>query len=131
MDKLQCIKRIAEIFPECELLIKQHLEKYGEILLHVLSSELIHEPLIELLRVNKNRELIQTYCDFIEEMWKRGNDDVVNVVEVSVLERLSDDTKIWQRFGQYISEEFRMYINEQVLTLNMMMAGVEKLSFTK
>jgi len=131
MDKQQCANRIVELFPEYEVSIKEHILEYGEILLHILSSEVIHEPLIMLLQFNKKSDLIQKYCSLIEEMWRTGTDEVVNVVEVSILERLSDDAKIWQRFGRYISEDFRTYVNEEVLTGNAMMAGVEKLEDSK
>jgi len=127
MDKQQCVNMILEIFPEYESVIEEHISCYGEVLLHVLSSEVIHEPLIELLCFNRKVDLIEKYCKIIEEMWKNGTDDVVNVVDVSILERLSDDEKIWQKFGTYISEDFRNHINEEVLSWNSMMQGVKEL----
>lgn len=127
MNKQQCVSRLLELFPEQEALIKNHLSDYGEVLLHVLSGEIIQEPLIELLHTNRNKSLILKYCNFIEEMWKQGTEEVVNVVDVSILERLSDDGQIWERFGWYVSDEFREYINEVVLNTNIMMAAVKKL----
>ena len=49
------------------------------------------------------------------------------MVDVTILERLSDEDVLWQRFGAYLSEEFKTYINTEVLTQNAMMWGVKPL----
>ena len=41
-------------------------------------------------------EDIEMYCKAIEVMWKNGDDEEVNVVDVTILERLSDEECIWQ-----------------------------------
>lgn len=119
LDRQQCADLIANI--RGNQFIEEHLNEYGEILLHVLAGDLITEPLIELLRWNKQTELITVYCNLIEQMWRDGNDDVVNVVDVTILERLSDEEKIWYRFGAYISDEFKRFINEEQIPNNRMM----------
>lgn len=120
---------MAKLSETGHLVLAQHQKDYNEILLHILASELVSEPLIELatVSVDKNAEKINKYCRFIEEMWKTGDEDVVNVVEVTILEHLSDDEFVWHLFGSCISEEFREYINTEVLTSNTMMAGVKLL----
>ena len=50
-----------------------------------------------------------------------------NVVDVTILERLSDEDAVWQKFGKAISKEFKEYINEEVLGFNLMMCGVNPL----
>lgn len=60
-------------------------------------AEEINEPLIDILRINKDADVINKYCSFIMEMWKCGSD------------------------------EFRTYINEVVLNENGMMAVVPEL----
>ena len=37
------------------------------------------------------------------------------------------DAVLWQKFGSYISDEFRTYINTEVLTYNLIMGGVAPL----
>lgn len=56
--------------------------------------------------------------------WKYGDDSVRNVVDVTLLERLSDSKEGWQRFGKYISEDFKNYINVELLCNNIAMCGV-------
>ena len=60
-------------------------------------------------------------------MWKYGDDSVRNVVDVTLLERLSDSKQGWQRFGKYISEDFKNYINEELLSNNIAMCGVSSI----
>ena len=60
-------------------------------------------------------------------MWKLGDEAVRNVVDVTILERLSDDDSVWQRFGGFISDEFKCYINQEILSSNLMMCGAKTL----
>lgn len=107
--------------------LNEHLWDYGEILLH-LFAEHITEPLLHMLeKESTSRRSIEMYCKAIELLWQYGDDAVVNVVDVTILERLSDDADLWQKFGFYISDEFRTYINTEVLTYNLMMGGVAPL----
>lgn len=57
------------------------------------------------------------------EMWKQGDDEIVNVVDVTILEGLSQEDESWQRFGKYISKEFIEYINFDLWCGNPMMGN--------
>ena len=124
MNKEECIKRIIEVFPEYHELYLSHISDYGEVLLHVFIAETINESLVRLL---KKRLDAKSYCEIVESMWKSGDDTVRNVVDVTILEQLSDDETVWQEFGKAISPDFRNYINNEVLVHNMMMAAVKRL----
>ncbi len=78
-------------------------------------AEEINEPLIELLAKNEDIAKIKKYCGFIEDMWFLGDEAVKNVVEVTILERLTDDAALWQRFGGFISREFKGVINNEII----------------
>ena len=84
-----------------------------------------------MLSTNSDNVLISKYCSFIEDMWLNGDDDVVNIVEVTILERLSDDVNVWNRFGKYISNDFIRFINNEVLTENAMIMQVSRLEYNK
>lgn len=124
MNKEDCIKRIIEVFPEYHELYLSHISDYGEVLLHVFIAETINEPLILLL---KNHSDAKNYCEIVESMWKNGDETIRNIVDVTILERLSDDESVWQEFGRAISSDFKNYINNEVLVHNMMMAAVKRL----
>ena len=72
-------------------------------------------------------ETIKKYCDFVEFMWKSGDKEVANIVDVTILEGLSDDKDIWNKFGENISKEFKEYINDDLIPNNVMMKHVSKL----
>lgn len=128
MNINECAELFANLTRHGRVSLEEHLMDYQEILLHLLASELVSMPLISLLKENSGSDdNIRIYCKAIEIMWKYGDEAVVNVVDVTVLERLSDEEEVWQKFATYISEEFKTYINEEVLTLNGMMAGVKPL----
>ena len=62
---------------------------------------------------------------FIEYMWLRGDESVQNVVDVTILERLSDDKDVWNNLAVYISEDFKEYINKDLLSQNCAMWHVD------
>ncbi|MBP3459809.1 MAG: hypothetical protein J6K58_11435 [Lachnospiraceae bacterium] len=128
MNIKECAELFANLTRDGRAALEKHLMDYQEILLHLLASELVSMPLISLLKENPGSDDdIRIYCKVIEIMWKYGDEAVVNVVDVTILESLSDEEAVWQRFGMYISEEFKTYINEEVLTLNLMMGGVKRI----
>ena len=85
---------------------------------HIFYADCINNQLTELLRRNDDEELIRKYVNFIEHMWRDGDVTDVNVVDVTILEYLSDYGEVWHCLGKYISDEFRDYINNDVLLHN-------------
>ena len=128
MNTADCANMMADLADNGWEILEEHRKDYHEILLHVLAGELVTEPLIDLLEYHMDRENeIWKYCKAIEDMWKNGDDKVVNVVDVTILERLSDDENVWYKFASFISNEFKNYINNEVLRFNVMMANVKSL----
>lgn len=128
MNIIDCANMLEELIPNGKQVLEEHIKDFDEILLHLLAGDLVTEPLITLLKHHMDRkDTIKIYCKAIEVMWKNGDEAVVNVVDVTILERLSDEEKVWQRFGTFISDEFKKYINEEVLKFNLMMGGVKPL----
>lgn len=54
-------------------------------------------------------------------MYYDGDEDVKNVVDVTILERLSDDETVWRNFGTYISNDFVREINTVLIPQNTML----------
>lgn len=118
MDSDNCVKLIMHLNRNGQDKLDEHLKDYGEILLHIYASDEVGNPLYELLETQSDSILIDIYCTTIELMWKYGDDNVKNVVDVTLLERLSDNKEVWNRFGKHISEDFKKYINEDLLRNN-------------
>nr|WP_300325376.1 hypothetical protein [uncultured Anaerostipes sp.] len=115
MTQEQFSKKLIKQFPEKKAALIEHYQNYGELLGHVFFAEEINIPLIELLTTNTDIEKILAYCAFIEDMWFCGNDITKNIVEVTILERLTDDIVIWKRFGRFISKRFKQAINNEII----------------
>ena len=125
MNSQESVEEFLDVFPEYNEYFDKHMEDYGELLLHIFYAEVINNPLFDLLKNNIDSEQIKKYVRFIEYMWSRGDERVQNVVDVTILERLSDDIDVWNNLGAYISEEFRNYINKDLLSHNCAMRNVE------
>ena len=123
----QFAEKLVKLFPEKKQALRQHYEDFGDLLGHIFFYDEINIPLSDLLQKNDAGFKISAYCRFIEEMWRNGTDDVVNIVDVTVVECLSDDETVWNRFGKNISNEFKAYINDDLLKGNILMRGVAKL----
>ncbi len=119
-----CVELIESITRNGYERLEEHLSDFGEVLLHIYASDEIGNPLFELLKNKGNEELIKVYSKVIELMWRYGEDPVVNVVDVTLLERLSDDKEVWNDFGKYISADFKEYINKDLIRKNIAMGGV-------
>jgi hypothetical protein len=127
MNDHEMIEAFLETFLCYRNAYDEHMEKYGELLQHVFYPEVITDPLIELLERETDTPVISTYTGFIERMWREGDESVRNVVDVTILERLSDDRKVWNRFGKYISDEFKNYINTEWIENNIAISGIDSL----
>lgn len=105
-------KFIASLTRDGRTLLEQHIKDYDGILLHLLAGDLIVIPLFDLLKNHlSHKRKIQIYCKAVECMWRYGNEEVVNIVEVTILEYLSSDENVWKEFGKNISNEFIKFIN--------------------
>lgn len=112
MNINECARFLADKIPGASEIYTQHLNDYGEVLLHVLAGDIIDKPLEELLKSNTQKDVIKIYCDTVEQMWSTGDGEVKNVVDTTVLEYLST-SDVWQTFGMYITDEFKKYINSE------------------
>jgi len=58
----------------------------GTILGHCFFPDVLNKPLEKLLETDTDTGRIKKYVSFIEDMYANGDDDVKNIVEVSLLE---------------------------------------------
>ena len=122
--KAEILSDFLALFPEHRTYFRETLNDYGYFPDHIFYEYCINHQLTELLRRNDDEERIRKYVNFIEHMWRDGDVTDVNVVNVTILEYLSDHRGVWRCLGTYISEEFRDYINNDVLLHNIAMRHV-------
>lgn len=127
MNKQEMAEYIVAIFQNCEAYYKEHLADFGSILPHVFASEAINTPMKAEFEVNAQSEIFNKYCRLIQHLWKNGDEEVRNVVDITILESISDNSLMWEAFGENISFEFKKYINDELLIKNIAMSHVDRL----
>ena len=131
LSKEEFAEKFVSLFPDKKPILDEYYADFNELLGHIYFADALNEPLIEMLASKTEKTRISEYCTFIEDMWRNGDEDVVNIVEVTILERLSDDKNVWESFGKHISNDFIRFINTEVLTGNAMMWQVPRLEYNK
>ena len=105
LSKEYFAQKLGEEFPEFRDAYREHLEYYGELLGHVFfGGETLLGVLEKLLKPNEEKEKIRQYMDFVEDMYANGDDDVQNIVGVTILECLGDDEEVLRHAFSYFSE---------------------------
>nr|WP_261828105.1 hypothetical protein [Clostridium sp. TW13] len=74
---------------------------------HVFFGDAINLPLTQLLKENEDIETIRRYIDFIEYMYKTGDEAVQNIVVVTILEYLGDDKDVLANAFNFFSDDIR------------------------
>ena len=105
MTKEQFAFEFIELFPQHKADYDEHIRAYAEILGHVFFGDLINAPLTSLLKTNIDTVSIQKYIGFIERMYARGDSDVKNIVQVTILEYLGDYDVVLKNAFEYFSDE--------------------------
>lgn len=128
MNKQEMAEYVVAKFQNFGAYYKEHLMDYGTVLAHVFAGETINNSMKTEFELNAQSELFHRYCRLIQHLWKSGDDEVRNVVDVTILESISDNSLMWEAFGENISFEFKKYINEELLPQNIAMSHVDKLN---
>ena len=124
MNIVEMANYITNIFPENKQYYKEHIGDYGTVLAHVFAIETINIPMEKDFKLDSESEIFRKYCTLIQYLWENGDDEVRNVIDVTILESISDHEQMWKSFGRHISQEFIDYINDEVLTKNILMSGI-------
>ena len=127
MNILEMTHYITDKFPQNKSYYRKHIKDYGTVLAHIFAMETINTPMEKEFKAAAESELFRKYCKLIQFLWENGDDDVRNVIDVTILESISDHKRMWEAFGRHISQEFIAYINDEVLTKNILMSGIHPL----
>ena len=121
MNTVEMANYITDVFPQNKQYYKEHIRDYGAVLAHVFTIETINIPMEKDFNVGSESETFRKYCMLIQSLWENGDDEVRNVIDVTILESISDHKRMWETFGRHISQKFIDYINDEVLTENILM----------
>lgn len=121
MDSMACAKAIAAVVPDGDQQLEAHLRTYEELLLHVYADTFTYH----LLKCLETGTDAASCLRLLERMWLEGDEAVRNVLDVTILERLSYEDHIWQAVGRQGSPEFRDIVNRVIMPNNDMFANVK------
>lgn len=121
MDSTACAKAMAAVVPDGEWLLEEHLRTYEELLLHVYADAFTYH----LLKCLETGTDAAPCLRLLERMLLEGDEAVRNVLDVTILERLSYEDHIWQAVGRLVSPEFRYIVNRVIMPNNDMFADVK------
>ncbi|BCZ47995.1 hypothetical protein psyc5s11_40620 [Clostridium gelidum] len=109
----ELIKEIPEVKPFYDMVLKQwHGEEPGP---HIIFEDVLNPYLVNLLKINEDRELIIRIFNFLEKM--ATNDEFLvqnSLLEFTVLERLSKDDTILAKSKEYMGKETKSVCDEAV-----------------
>jgi len=104
------IKILIDEFNDLKPVLQEHIEFNEELLPHVYFGE-CNEFFINYINEDKPQVLQRLFSVF-EIMATQGNDDVVNILCVTILERLGDDRKVLNTARKYMGKETRELSDE-------------------
>lgn len=110
MNVMDTIKIFYDEFNDLKRILQEHIEFNEELLPHVYFGE-CNEFFINCINEDK-LEVLQRIFNLFEIMATQGNDDVVNILSVTILERLGDDRKVIDTARKYMGKETRKLSDE-------------------
>lgn len=102
-------KHFTENFEEYKPVLQKHIDFNGEVLNHVFFGE-CNDYFVEL--IGKKKEQIKELFDFFERMATEGDDEVKDLLSVTILARLGDSKKLLQTAYKYMGAETRKASDE-------------------
>lgn len=126
-ERVICVADMAAMvvkqFPEQMDKIEESKDLDNKLLGHIFAAYAISQPMEKLFY--SDRDKFSRYCDLIEELWRYGDDEVQNIIDVTILEDLNTgDLDVWKGLGDYFGEEFKNYINDELIHTNIVMRNV-------
>ncbi|WP_405297753.1 hypothetical protein, partial [Methanobrevibacter sp.] len=109
-DKNSCASLVSSLKRDGFQILEKHLQEYNQLLMDVYVTEELVNPLKDLIRKSSEYERLSIYFKTVELMWKYGNTDIMNVLEVTVLENLYYEDEIWESFCKEYTGEFADYL---------------------
>ncbi|MBS7530659.1 hypothetical protein IC619_009160 [Hazenella sp. IB182353] len=103
----ELVKDFLVIFPEYIEEYREHMEDYGELLGHVFWGDIFTYILISKVKEDEDLPWIRKTFDFFERMASEGDDDVRNVLQVTILARLGDDRLALHMAYTYMGKKTR------------------------
>lgn len=106
------VQLFIDQFPEYRNAYKEHVEFNEECLPHVFFGDEVNPILIKLLEEEGHKIKLKVIFDFFEKMAIEGDHYVQELLTVTILARIGDDTEILNRALIYMGEVSKSYSKE-------------------
>lgn len=101
-------ERMLEFFPAAERLYWEHIDEYKERLDTCVIEDIFMPEVLELLRREKDTELLNRVFEYFEEVSKSEEERLFNIFFVTVLEILGNDRALLEAAEKYLGPKTRM-----------------------
>jgi hypothetical protein len=105
LNTFEAINQFVDEFEDFKPILKDHIEFNEELLPHVFLGD-CNDLVIKLIKEG-NPPILERLFNFYERMAIDGDEDVKNVLTVSILEVLGDDRKVLNIAYKYMGKETR------------------------
>jgi hypothetical protein len=110
MNVLEVIDELTDEFKDFKPILQEHIEFNEELLPHVFFAD-CNNVFINLIKEN-NPQVLNKLFNFFERMAADGNNDVKEILTVSILEVLGDDRHVLNIAHKYMGVETRKASDE-------------------
>lgn len=94
--------KMQEMLPSTKDAYNESIKEYGELLETVVIEDIFMPLILNLLSVNREEKLLENIFGYFEEILNSDDFHLINVLSVTVLEKLGDDKAILEIAKQYM-----------------------------
>ena len=94
-------EKIAEFYPKSRSLVDEHILEYEERLDTVIFEDILF-PFIQVDLMRDDSDRLKELFDFFEQVSEKSDAHLMNVFQVTILEKLGDDKEILNTAKKYM-----------------------------
>lgn len=98
-------KTMVELLPETKAEYEKHMKEYEKRLDTVVIEDIFMPEVNKLLEEDKNKVLLKKIFDYFEDVSGCGDEYLINIFSITVLEILGNDKEILTRARDYMGKE--------------------------
>jgi hypothetical protein len=113
-ESKEFFSKMLELLPSTYNSYEESVNRFGEVLETVIIEDIFMPEIIKLLRGNENIKLIKEIFEYFEDISNCGDDHLINIFSITVLEILGDDRDILDIAQKYIGPKMKKLLIEAI-----------------
>lgn len=98
-------EKMLEYFPYKENEYKKNIEKYGELLSTVVIEDIFMQEIIQMIKKDEEISKLIELFDYLEMAVNFGDEEMINIISVTVLEILGNDRDVLNIARKYMGSK--------------------------